>query len=59
MDRGKSNLTTNFTDFMRNVSINLGIKLKGKSNLPCMDEEILDAMNGGSMHEERPMKVVD
>lgn len=33
--------------------------LKEKSNLPCMDEEILDVMNGDSLYEERPMNVLD
>lgn len=57
--KGKSNLSSNVADLLRNAGSNLGINLAGKSNLPSMDEEIVDAMNAIIGSENRPINFVD
>lgn len=58
-DRGKSVLNANLSDHMRNDGRNLGINLKGKSNLPNTYEEIIDVVHDGYLNEESPFNLLD
>ncbi|PPS06923.1 hypothetical protein GOBAR_AA13726 [Gossypium barbadense] len=58
-EKGKFNLNINVANFMRNAGSNMSINLVGKSKLPCIDEDIFEAMNANMGSDNRPINFVD